>query len=90
MDYTTENKSKSSDIMVPLALILVSGPGGDPSWICLDKYKRDITKLNDFLYLYFTYSAKFLSCLLTSELAPVVQNVDNAVHWINHYSLDSS
>ena len=44
MDYTTENKSKSSDITVPLALILVSGPGGDPSWICLDKYKQDITK----------------------------------------------
>ena len=54
MDYTTENKSKSSDITVPLALILVSGPGGDPSWICLDKYKQDITKLNNFLYLYFT------------------------------------
>ena len=54
MDYTTENKSKSSDITVPLALTLVSGPGGDPSWICLDKYKQDITKLNNFLYLYFT------------------------------------
>ena len=31
---------------------------------------------------------KFLNCLLTSELAPVVQKVDNAIHWINHYSLD--
>ena len=54
MNYTTENKSKSSDIMVPLALILVSGREGDPSWICLDKYKQDITKLNDFLHLYST------------------------------------
>ena len=48
MDYTTENKSKSSDITVPLALTLFSGPGGDPSWICLNKYKRDITKLHNF------------------------------------------
>ena len=31
MDYTTENNSKPSGITVPLALILVSGPGGDPS-----------------------------------------------------------
>ena len=54
MDYTTENNSKSSDITVPLALILVSGPEGDPSWICLDKYKQNITKLNDCLSLYFT------------------------------------
>ena len=54
MDYTTENNSKSSDITVPSALILVSGPEGDPSWICLDKYKQNITKLNDCLSLYFT------------------------------------
>ena len=41
------------------------------------------------LKLAINIQCKFLHCLLTSELAPVVQNVGNAIHWINHYSLDS-
>ena len=42
------------------------------------------------LKLAINIQGKFLNCLLTSELAPVVQKADNAIYWINHYSLDSS
>ena len=31
-----------------------------------------------------------LPSLLSGDLAPVVQKVDNAIHWINHYPLDSA
>ena len=27
---------------------------------------------------------------LTNDQAPIVQRLDNAIHWINHYPMDSA
>ena len=35
------------------------------------------------------FTAMFLFIIMRKVLAPVVQRLDNAIHWINHYPADS-
>ena len=42
------------------------------------------------LFMSLALSSQQLMCCLALVLAPVVQTLDSAIHWINHYPLDNS